>query len=30
MSFDGIEEARLRRVVLRIIKAAAEAQKDRD
>jgi transcriptional regulator with XRE-family HTH domain len=28
MSFDDIEEARLRRVVLRIIKAAAEAQKD--
>jgi transcriptional regulator with XRE-family HTH domain len=30
MSFDDIEEARLRRVVLRIIKAAAEAQKDQD
>ena len=30
MSFDDIEEARLRRVVLRIIKAAAEAQKDKD
>ena len=30
MSFDDIEEARLRRVVLRIIKAATDAQKEQD
>lgn len=30
MSFDDIEESRLRRVVLRIIKAAADAQRDQD